>query len=386
MYFFYLSHGRIFRLMKVPFYTSTREYQQRKTEFDTAITEVMARGDFILGKEVAEFERETAAWLGSNYAVGLASGSDALVLASDILGFKDGAEVLTPVFTFFASTSCVARLRGKPVLVDMDEETLNMDISDAAKKITKKTKGIIPVHLFMQPTPLQDIMQIAETNNLKVLEDAAEAWGMESYVDGSWRKAGTLGHIGIYSFFPTKTLGAYGDAGLAVTDDEELYAKLMSYRVHGSSQKYLHDYIGYNSRMDTLQAAILRVKFKTTISSIAARARHAEHYTQRIKGLPGLRIPSPHPMSKPVFYVYNILLDNRDALVERFKEKGIGYSIYYPKPLHLQKCFAYLGYREGDFPVAESVAKRILALPIYPEITDDEVEYVCDTIVKFCNC
>lgn len=369
--------------MRVPFYASTREYAARQAEFDTAVRDVMARGDFILGKEVAEFEKEAAAWLGSKYAVGLASGSDALILASDILGFRDGAEVLTPTFTFFASTSCVARLGGKPVFVDMDEETLNMDMREAERKTTGATKGIIPVHLFQQPTPLQAVMDLARSHNLSVLEDAAEAWGMLSFVDGAWRKAGTVGDIGIYSFFPTKTLGAYGDAGLAVTDDEELYKKLKSYRVHGSSVKYYHDYVGYNSRLDTLQAAILRVKLKTTDAAIASRARHAAHYVARLSGVPGIRIPSVAPGNKGVSYVFNILLDGRDALAALFKEKEIGYSIYYPVPLHLQKCFAYLGHKEGDFPVAESVAKRIIALPIYPEITDDEIDYVCDVISAF---
>ncbi len=371
--------------MQVPFYSSTREYGNRKEEFDAAVRGVMERGDFILGGEVAEFEREAVAWLGAKYAVGLASGSDALVLASDILGFRDGAEVLTPTFTFFASTSCVAHLGGKPVLVDMDEETLNMDLADAGRKVTKDTKGIIPVHLFQQATPMQGVMDLARKAKLKVLEDAAEAWGMECLVDKAWRKAGTVGDIGIYSFFPTKTLGAYGDAGLAVTDDEELYRKLRSYRVHGSSVKYHHDYIGYNSRLDTMQAAILRVKLKTTDASIAARAGHAAHYTARLAGIPCLRIPGLAPGNRAVPYVYNILLEDRDKLAARFKEKGIGYSIYYPMPLHLQKCFAYLGHREGDFPVAESVAKRIIALPIYPEITDDEVDYVCDEIAAFCR-
>lgn len=370
--------------MHIPFYSSTREYHAHKQEFDAAVQGVMERGDFILGGEVAEFEREAAAWLGAKYAVGLASGSDALVLGSDILGLRDGAEVLTPTFTFFASTSCVARLGGKPVLVDMDEETLNMDLADAARKVTKATKGIIPVHLFQQATPMQGVMDLARAHGIKVLEDAAEAWGMESLVDGSWRKAGTVGDIGIYSFFPTKTLGAYGDAGLAVTGDEELYKKIKSYRVHGSSVKYQHDYIGYNSRLDTLQAAILRVKLRTTDEAIVARARHAAHYTDRLSGIPGLRIPRVAGGNKPVSYVYNIVLDGRDALAARFKEKDIGCSIYYPKPLHLQKCFAYLGYKEGDFPVAESVAKRIIALPIYPELTDDEVDAVCDEIKAFC--
>lgn len=369
--------------MKVPFYDSTREYRARKAEFDASVQGVLSRGDFILGGEVAEFEKEAAAWLGAKHAIAVASGSDALVIASDILGFRDGAEVLTPTFTFFASTSCVARLGGKPVLVDMDENTLNMDVAQATAKVTGKTKGIIPVHLFLQPTPMQDVMDLARKHGLKVLEDAAEAWGMKSLVDGEWKKSGTIGDIGIYSFFPTKTLGAYGDAGLMTTNDDELAKKIRSYRVHGSSVKYQHDYIGYNSRLDTLQAAILRVKLRTTDESIAARARHAKRYTERLSEIPGLRIPKVRPDAREVYYVYNILVPNRDGLTARLKEKEIGHSIYYPKPLHLQKCFEYLGHKEGDFPVAEKVSKEILALPMYPELTDEEIDFTCEEIKAF---
>jgi len=369
--------------MTVPFYTATREYQAHKEEFDTAVRNVMERGDFILGSEVSAFEKEAAAFLGAKYAVGVASGSDALVLGADILGFKDGAEVLTPTFTFFASTSCIARHRAKPVFVDIDEETFNLDIADAERKVTANTAGIIPVHLFLQPASMQKVMDIARTHNLKVLEDAAEAWGMETLVDGTWKKAGTIGDIGIYSFFPTKTLGAYGDAGLMVTNDEDLYQKIKSYRVHGSSVKYFHDYIGYNSRLDTIQAAILRVKLKYTKSSIAARTRHAVHYTERLSTVNGIKIPKVAEGNREVYYVYNILVSRRDELAQYLKEKGIGTSIYYPRPLHLQKCFAYLGYKEGDFPVAERVCKEIIALPMYPELMDDEVDYVCDAIEAF---
>ena len=371
--------------MKVAFYTPVREYHARKAEFDHAVQQVFESGDFILGEDVTAFEKEAASWLGVKYAVGVASGSDALVIGSDILGFRDGAEVLTPTYTFFASASCLARLGATPVFVDMDEETFNMDMRQAAEKVSPRIKGIIPVHLFLQPTPLQEVMDLARANNLKVLEDAAEGWGMESLVDGAWEKAGTVGDIGIYSFFPTKTLGAYGDAGLMVTDDEALYRKIKMYRVHGTSAKYHHEYIGYNSRLDTLQAAILRVKLITTETAIAARARHAAHYTDRLSVIPGVRVQSVRSDAKPVYYVYNILVPQRDALASYLKERGIGTTIYYPKPLHLQPCFAYLGYKEGDFPVAERICKEILALPMYPELTDDEVDYVCDKIQSFYN-
>lgn len=369
--------------MNVPFYSSVREYQSRKAEFDAAVQGVMGRGDFILGGEVAEFEKECAEYLGARYAVGVASGSDALVIGADLLGFKDGAEVLTPTFTFFASTSCVARLGGKPILVDMDEETLNMSLKDAERRMTKATKGIIPVHLFQQPLSMAEVMALAAKHGLKVLEDSAEAWGMECAVDGGWKKAGTIGDIGIYSFFPTKTLGAYGDAGLMVTDDEDLYRKMKSYRVHGSSVKYHHDYVGYNSRLDTMQAAILRVKLRKTREAIAARARIAARYTERLSGIEGLRIPGVRPDVKPVSYVFNILATRRDELAKALSDKGIGWSIYYPIPLHLQKCFEYLGHKAGDFPVAEKVSKEILALPLFPELSDDEVDYVCDAIEAF---
>jgi len=369
--------------MQVPFYTPVREYHARKAEFDHAVQQVFENGDFILGEDVAAFEKEAASWLGAKYAVGVASGSDALIIGSDILGFRDGAEVLTPTYTFFASASCLARLGARPVFVDMDEETLNMDMRQAAEKVSPRIKGIIPVHLFLQPTPLQEVMDLARANNLKVLEDAAEGWGMQSLVDGAWKKAGTVGDIGIYSFFPTKTLGAYGDAGLMVTDDEALYRKIKMYRVHGTSAKYHHEYIGYNSRLDTLQAAILRLKLTTTETAIEARARHAAHYTERLRAIPGMRVQSVRSDAHPVYYVYNILVPQRDALASYLIERGIGTTIYYPKPLHLQPCFAYLGYKEGDFPVAERICKEILALPMYPELTDDEVDYVCDIIASF---
>jgi dTDP-4-amino-4,6-dideoxygalactose transaminase len=369
--------------MPIPFYSSIREYNARKNEFDSSVQKVMSQGDFILGSEVGEFEKEAAVYLGTNYAVGVASGSDALIIASDILAYKDGAEVITPTFTFFASTSCIARIGGKPVFVDLDERSLNMDVSQIENKITAKTKGIIPVHLFLQTVPMQEICTLAQKYNLSVLEDAAEAWGMESKINNTWKKAGTIGDIGIYSFFPTKTLGAYGDAGLMVTNNEDLYKKIKSYRVHGSSIKYHHDYIGYNSRLDTIQAAILRVKLKTTSESIEKRKKHADHYTSLLSDLPGIRFPVVHDAARPVYYVYNILVQKRDELAAEFKKKEIGYSIYYPIPLHLQKCFAYLGHKKGDFPIAEKVCKEIIALPMYPELMDDEVDYICDVIRKF---
>jgi dTDP-4-amino-4,6-dideoxygalactose transaminase len=369
--------------MKVPFYSSTREYHIKKNEFDNAIMNVLEKGDFILGTEVTKFEEEATLFLGAKYAVGVASGSDALVLGADILGFKDGAEIITPTYTFFASTSCVARLGGKPIFVDLDENTLNMNICDIENKISKKTRGIIPVHLFVQATPMQAIMDLAKEHGISVLEDAAEAWGMMCLVNKKWQMAGTIGDIGTYSFFPTKTLGAYGDAGLMVTNDEVLYEKIKSYRIHGTTKKYHHDYIGYNSRLDTIQAAILRVKLSYTQQSISARNKHAEHYKQRLKSVKQVKFQRINEENKAVYYVFNIFANKRDKLAEFLRDNGVATTIYYPKPLHLQKCFSYLGHKPGDFPVAEKVASEILALPIFPEISNDEVDYVCDMVEKF---
>ncbi len=369
--------------MKVPFYDATREYALYKPEFDKAIGEVISSGGFILGKEVQEFESAMSAYTGAKYAVGVANGSDALLLASDILGFKDGAEILTPVFTFFASASCVSLLGGKPVFCDIDEDTFCMDMNDAAARITKNTKGIIPVHLFLQTADMNTCMQLARDNGLAVIEDAAEAFGMKTLYKNEYRHAGTIADYGIFSFFPTKTLGGYGDGGMIVTDNEELYLKAKSYRVHGATKKYHHDYIGYNSRLDTLQAAILSVKFSHIDNGIAKRAIHAAQYRKLLCNIPQVKLPVVKQGNNEVNYVFCIQAEDRDGLDMYLQENGIGTSIYYPVPLHLQKCFEHLGYKKGDFPAAEKLCGRVLALPMFPELTEDEVSYVCEKIEEF---
>jgi dTDP-4-amino-4,6-dideoxygalactose transaminase len=368
--------------MNVPFYDSTREYARYKAEFDAAIAEVINSGGFILGKQAAEFEDAVKVYTGAKYAIGVANGSDALVIASDILGFKN-AEVLTPVFTFFASASCIARLGGVPVFTDVDEDTFCMDIADAEKRVTTHTRGVIPVHLFLQTADMTACMRLAEKHHLLVLEDAAEAFGMKTRYNGTYTHSGTIGDFGVFSFFPTKTLGGYGDGGMIVTNNEELYLKAKSYRVHGSTQKYHHDYIGYNSRLDTLQAAILIVKLAHIDRAIAKRAEHAAQYRQLLLGVPGIKVPVIKDGNKEVNYVFCIQAEKRDALEAYLKERGIGVSIYYPAPLHLQKCFAYLGHKKGDFPVAERLCGAVLALPMFPELSEDEVSFVCESIQAF---
>jgi dTDP-4-amino-4,6-dideoxygalactose transaminase len=369
--------------MKVPFYDATREYANYKAEFDQAIASVIVSGAFILGKQVGEFEEAMQAYTGAKYAVGVANGSDALVIASDILNFKNGAEVLTPVFTFFASASCIARLGGKPVFCDVDEETFCMDMRDTENRITQNTKGIIPVHLFLQTADMTVCMGMAEKYGLSVLEDAAEAFGMGIQYKDQYKQAGVIGDFGVFSFFPTKTLGGYGDGGMLITNDEELYRKAKSYRVHGSSARYHHDYIGYNSRLDTLQAAILQVKLAHIDNAIQRRAGYAAQYRELLKDIAAVKLPVVRTGNKEVNYVFCIRTEKRDELETYLKEKGIGTSVYYPIPLHLQKCFEYLGYKKGDFPAAEKLCKSVLALPMFPELTEDEVSYVCESVKGF---
>lgn len=370
--------------MKVNFYTSQREYAVKKQEFDAAIQGVLEKGNFILGEQVAQFEKDIEAYTGAKYAVGVASGTDALIIASDILGFKNGKEVITSPFTFLASASCITRHEGRPVFVDIDEDTFGIDVNKIEEKVNENTVGILPIHLFDQMVDMDKIMDISERYNLRVLEDAAEAFGMRWKGGGeAYRHSGTIGDFGIYSFFPTKTLGGYGDGGMIVTNDEDLAKLAKSYRVHGASKKYHYDYIGYNSRLDTMQAAVLSVKLKYIDEAIKKREEIADLYKEGLKDCKYIRLPKVKGNQKQVYYVFNILAEKRDELSEYLKQKEIGYSIYYPMPLHLQKAFQYLGYKEGDFPVAERISKQIIALPIYPEITKEEVQFVCETINKF---
>jgi len=374
--------------LKINFYESQREYKEKKHEFDGDKKNIIDSGAFILGNEVKTFEEEIKDFTGAKHAIGVASGTDALVIASDILGFSDNKEIVTTPFTFLASTSCLAKHGGKPVFVDIDEESCGMDVDQLEAAINDNTVGVLPIHLFNQMCDMDKIMEIAKKHDLKVLEDAAEAFGMRWQMQGEerYRHAGTIGDMGVFSFFPTKTLGGYGDGGMIVTNSDELADMCRMFRVHGASKKYHYDYIGYNSRLDAMQAAVLRVKLKYINNAIENRGRVAKLYTEGLKNVEGVKVQGIKSANqKNVYYVFNIFAENRDGLAEFLKSKGVATSIYYPKPLHLQKCFEYLGYKEGQFPVTEKMCKQILALPIYPELTNEEVEYICDCIKEFYN-
>ncbi len=374
--------------MKINFYESQREYKEKKYEFDGAIKNIIDSGAFILGNEVKTFEEEIKDFTGAKHAIGMASGTDALVIASDILGFSDNKEIVTTPFTFLASTSCLAKHGGKPVFVDIDEESCGMDVGQLEAAINDNTVGVLTIHLFNQMCDMDKIMEIAKKHDLKVLEDAAEAFGMRWQMQGEerYRHAGTIGDMGVFSFFPTKTLGGYGDGGMIVTNSDKLADMCRMFRVHGASKKYHYDYIGYNSRLDAMQAAVLRVKLKYINNAIENRGRVAKLYTEGLKNVEGVKVQGIKSTNqKNVYYVFNIFAENRDGLAEFLKSKGVATSIYYPKPLHLQKCFEYLGYKEGQFPVTEKMCKQILALPIYPELTNEEVEYICGCIKEFYN-
>ncbi|MBK5253002.1 MAG: DegT/DnrJ/EryC1/StrS family aminotransferase [Peptostreptococcaceae bacterium] len=370
--------------MEVKFFDPTREYNNNKDKLDNAVSEVLKAGNFIMGNQVKEFEKSIADYTGAKYAIAVSSGSDALALATDVLEFNNNKEVITSPFTFFSSASCLYHSGAKPVFVDVDKDTFNMDMNLVEEKINKNTAGILPVHLFSQMTDMDKVNTLAGKYNLKVLEDAAEAFGMKwQGTNSDLKHSGTIGDMGIFSFFPTKTLGAYGDAGMIVTNNEELYDKAKSYRVHGATKKYHHDYIGYNARMDTIQAAILNIKLKNIDKAIEKRKIVAEWYYEQLIGIIQITLPSIKGNQLPVYYVFNIKAKKRDELQAFLKKNGIQTTIYYPRPLHLQKCFDYLGYKPGDFPVSENLCNEVLALPIYPEITENEVLYVCEKIKEF---
>ncbi len=347
------------------------------------ITRVIDSQKFILGEDVRKLEEEIAAYSHTRYAVGCASGSDALHLAMLALDIGPGDAVLTAPYTFFATAGEIARLGATPVFVDVEPETFNLNVSKVADTLSRhpNVKALLPVHLFGACADLDPLLRLAAERNLPVIEDAAQSIGAEY----KGRRAGSMGAMGCFSFFPSKNLGAYGDGGMLTTNDRALAERLSALRVHGSRTKYFHEWVGANSRLDTLQAAVLRVKLRHLDSWTAGRQRNAAIYREIFASM-SLPVTIPVPAAHTTRHIYNqfvIVVPRRNALREYLKEHGIGTEVYYPLPLHLQKCFASLGHRVGDFPVSERLANESLALPIYPELSREEIEYVCGGIQAF---
>ncbi len=363
--------------MNVPLFTLNRQHEEIMDELMKATEEVIKSGKFILGPWVAEFEEKVADYLGVKYAVGVGNGTDALSIALSAIDIKPGDEVITTPFTFIATAETIAMLGAKPVFVDIDPKTFNINPDLIEEAITEKTKAIIPVHLYGQAAEMDKIMEIAKKHNVYVIEDTAQ--GIGATYRG--KKLGTIGDIGTFSFFPTKNLGALGDGGLVVTNNEEIYKKAKALRVHGSSVKYHHEYLGYNSRLDSLQAAYLLVKLPHTDRWNEKRRENAAFYNENLKDV--VKVPVEREGNYHIYHQYTIRTDKRDELKAFLSENGVGIGIHYPIPLHLQPALRYLGYKEGDLPEAEKASKEVLSLPIFPELTEEEKAYVVEKIREF---
>lgn len=363
--------------MQVPLLDLKRQYRSIKNELDQAVLSVLADTKFIMGPEVKSFEEKIAEYCGSKFAIGVASGTDALLLALKACGVESGDEVITTPFSFFATAGVITRLGATPVFVDIDPDSYNIAPDLIEKKITSKTKAIVPVHLYGQCADMDPINQIAKKHDLKVVEDAAQAIGAKY----KGKKAGTLGDFGCFSFFPSKNLGAAGDGGMVVTDNPEMADLVRILRVHGAKPKYYHSIVGYNSRLDTLQAAILSVKLRYLDGWTAKRREHVSAYNSAFKGL-NLITPKEEDFNYHIYHQYTIAVKNREKLSAVLKENQIGHEVYYPVPLHLQKCYQSLGYKEGDLPVAERKAREVISLPIYPELTVEEQNFVIENVKK----
>ena len=368
----------------VPLCDINARYQFLKPQIDAAVLRVLASGQAVLGPEVAAFEKEAAAFCGAEFAVGCGSGTDALVLALHALGVGPGDEVIIPPFTFFATAGAVCRVGATPVFADIDPITFNIDPGQIEAKVTPKTKAVMPVHLFGQCCNMDAIWEIAEDHQLYVVEDAAQSFGS----DYKGRRCGTLGVAAAMSFYPTKNLGAFGDAGLVTTNHPDIDRKLRALRVHGSEVKYYHKYIGYNMRLDPVHATTLRVQLPHVAGWLAARQEAARRYDRLIEGasLNGfMRRPVAKPDRLHTFnqYVVRVPSAHRDKLVKHLKDNAVGVEVYYPLSLHEQECFRHLGYRTGDFPASEDAAATVLALPMFPEITEAQQSRVIDVCAAY---
>jgi len=374
--------------MKVPFLDLKAQYSKIKKDIDQAIKEVVSEQHFILGPKVEALEETIAAYSSARYGIGVASGSDALVLSLMALGIGSGDEVITTPFTFFATAGSISKIGATPIFVDIDPKTYNLDPSKIEERITSATKAIMPVHLFGQCADMEPIKELARGHDLWIIEDAAQAIGSDYTRDSAPpKRAGSIGDVGCFSFYPSKNLGGFGDGGMVITDDDELARRLRLLRVHGASSKYYYQCIGVNSRLDALQAAVLLAKFRYLEEWTDKRRENAAYYNQLFEQSAhqtlGIELPSVQYNNRHIYNQYVIRVPQRDELREFLTQEGIGTDVYYPLPLHLQECYRDLGYKEGDFPHAEKAARDTLALPIYPELTREQQDYVVSQVAEF---
>lgn len=363
--------------MKIDFANLQHQYQLYKIEIDEAIHQVLDNSNYIMGNEVTELEKNLENFTGVKHAITCSSGTDALLLAMMALDIKPDDEIITTPFTFIATAETIAFLGAKPVFVDIDEKTYNIDPTQIEEKITSKTKAIMAVSLYGQPADMEAIQAIANRHNLKVIIDGAQSFG--STFNG--KRDSNLGNISTTSFFPAKPLGCFGDGGAVFTNDDALAQKMKSLRVHGQSKRYHHQYIGMGGRMDTIQCAVVNVKLKYYKKDLALRQEVATKYNEKLKMKnEKLVLPFIDNRATSAYAQYSIRVQNRDEVQAHLKEQGVPTAVHYPMPLHLQECFAYLGYKKGDFPIAELVSSEIISLPMNSYVSDDEIEYIRENL------
>jgi UDP-2-acetamido-2-deoxy-ribo-hexuluronate aminotransferase len=373
-------------MKKIQMVDLVSQYEKIKNDVDSAIQDVITNAHFINGPYVKQFQSDLEAYLGVKHVIPCANGTDALQIALMALDLQPGDEVITPSFTYIATTEVIALLRLKPVFVEVNEDDFCMNITSLEAAITPKTKAIVPVHLYGQAANMEAIMKVAKAHNLKVIEDNAQAIGCDyTFSDGSVRKTGTIGDIGATSFFPSKNLGCYGDGGAIFTNDDQLAAKMRMIANHGQSERYYHDVVGCNSRLDTIQAAVLCIKLKQLDTYIAARNNVAAYYDRELSKIPGIQVPVRTPFSNHVFHQYTMQLTgiDRDALNKYLATKDIPSMIYYPVPGHKQKMFASFGLANTEMPITDKLTTKVLSLPIHTEMEESQLELICNTIKEF---
>lgn len=359
------------------------QYRSIKTRVDKTVLETIESGQFILGENVKNLEKEIAKFIGAKYAIGVNSGTDALFLSLKSLGIGKGDEVITTPFTFIAAAETIANCGARPIFVDIDPKTYNINPLKIEKAITKKTKAILPVYLYGQMADMEKITQIAKRKSLFIIEDAAQALGAKQKIAGEWRMAGNIGDFGCFSFFPTKNLGAFGDAGMITINDEKLAEKLKMFRNHGSRKKYYHEFLGISSRLDEIQAAIILTKLPYLNRWNDSRRKIAAFYNKNLRGIKKLKTPIIAENNYHIYHQYTVRTKYRDALKNYLEKEGVPTAIHYPLPLHLQPAFKYLDYKKGDFPEAERAAEEVLSLPIYPGLKRIDQQKIVKTIKEF---